>query len=210
MAPKAAPSPAGKISASSSGDCSPLCVRGGQLRAVETSSRVEGDAARTNTGHSGPPRARALYGPAGSHNNEPTRPRCCESSRKRRPSELAASTGTARVGPSRISENSERDAVLNCSVRPAAAAAAAVVAAEGGGRRGDGAAEQGAVQEGGVRHPGLPLQEHVRLQEVGTPSPQPEESDCFVSPRMVIDLLVHMNWWRRVVFGLISCALFRS
>lgn len=39
-------------------------------------------------------------------------------------------------------------------------------AAGGGGGGGDGAAEQGAVQEGGVRHPGLPLQEHVRFQEM--------------------------------------------
>lgn len=45
------------------------------------------------------------------------------------------------------------------------AAAKTLNPARGGGG-GDGAAEQGAVQEGGVRHPGLPLQEHVRFQEM--------------------------------------------
>ena len=84
-------------------------------------------------------------------------------------------------------------------------AAAAAAAGGGGGRRGDGAAEQGAVQEGGVRHPGLSLQEHVRLQEVGTPF---EESDCFVSPWIFLHL-VHMNWWRLEVFGPDAGALFR-
>lgn len=58
------------------------------------------------------------------------------------------------------------------TVTPAAAAAAAsthelhTLMTAGGGGGGDGAAEQGAVQEGGVRHPGLPLQEHVRFQEM--------------------------------------------
>ncbi|PWZ34390.1 hypothetical protein Zm00014a_031798 [Zea mays] len=75
--------------------------------------------------------------------------------------ELARSHGTGR------SKNTQ----------PTAHAVLEVAAAAGGrGKRGDGTAEQGAVQEGGVRHPGLPLQEHIRLQEVRTPLfPKPEE-----------------------------------
>jgi hypothetical protein len=89
--------------------------------------------------------------------------------------ELARSHGTGR------SKNTQ----------PTAHAVLEVAAAAGGrGKRGDGTAEQGAVQEGGVRHPGLPLQEHIRLQEVRTPLfPKPEEFDCFVSLWVVGDFV---------------------
>lgn len=105
----------------------------------------------------------------------PERPRCCDSSQKRFVNCTVARHGEEQEHPAH--------AVLEVVRAPAAAAG-------GRGKRGDGAAEQGAVQEGGVRHPGLPLQEHVRLQEVRTPLfPKPEEFDCFVSLWVVGDFV---------------------